>query len=101
MQEFFQMLQYLLAANSIDIIVGKFNYDLLNVPLSNFLDFLDVQMVNKSAHIYGSLIDHVNIKKTLMAEFFTNVTVEDLHFSDHAVTRITIDKNNVDFHMNP
>ena len=36
MQEFFQMLQYLLAANSIDIIVGKFNYDLLNVPQSDF-----------------------------------------------------------------
>ena len=94
MQEFFQMLQYLLAANSIDIIVGKSNYDLLHVPQSNFL-------VNKSAHIYGPLIDHVNIKKALMAEFFTNVTVEDLHFSDHDVTRIAINKNNVDFHMNP
>ena len=28
MQSFFQMLQYLLATNSTDIIVGDFNYDL-------------------------------------------------------------------------
>ena len=31
MQEFFQMLQYLLAPNSIDIIAWDFNYDILKV----------------------------------------------------------------------
>ena len=31
MQEFFQMLQYLLATYSVDIIAGDFNYDLLKV----------------------------------------------------------------------
>ena len=68
MQEFFQVLQYLLATNSIDIIAGDFNYDLLKVSQNKFLDiFTDhVQMVNKPTHISGSLIDHVYIKKFLM-----------------------------------
>ena len=37
-QEFFQMLQNLLATNSIDIIAGDFNYDLLKVSQNTFLD---------------------------------------------------------------
>ena len=32
-----------------------------------------------------------------MEEFFTNVTVENIYFSD---VRITIQKNYVDFHIN-
>ena len=38
MQEFFQILQYLLATYSIDIIAGNFNYDLLKVSQNKFLD---------------------------------------------------------------
>ena len=103
MQEFFQTLQYLSATNSIDIIAGDFNYDILNVSQNNSLDiFTDhVQMGNKATHISGSLIDHVCIKKALMTEFFTNVTVANIYFSDHDAVRITIEKNFVDFHANP
>ena len=48
MQVFFQMLKYLLAGNSIDIIAGYFNYDLLKVSQNKVLDiFRDyAQMVN-------------------------------------------------------
>ena len=72
MQEFFQTLQYLSATNSIDIIAGDFNYDILNVSQNNSLDiFTDhVQMGNKATHISGSLIDHVYIKKALMRKLF-------------------------------
>ena len=35
MQEFFQMLEYLLATNSIDIVAGDFNFDLLKVSENN------------------------------------------------------------------
>ena len=103
MQEFFQILQYLLATHSIYIIVGDFNYDLLKMSQNKFLDiFTDhVQMVNKPTHIYGSLIHHVCIKKALMEEFFTNVTVENIYFSDHDAIRTAIHKNFVDFHINP
>ena len=82
MQEFFQMLKYLLAAYSIDITVGDFKYDLLKESQNKCLDiFTDgIQMVNKPTHIAVSLIDHVYIKKPLMEEFLTNVTVENFYF---------------------
>ena len=57
-------------------------------------------MVSKQTHISGSLIDHVYIKKAVMKEFFTDVTVENICFSDHDAVRIAIDKNYVDFHIN-
>ena len=70
---------------------------------NEFLDiFTDhVQMVNKPTHISGSLIDHVYIKKALMEELFTNVTVENIYFSDHYAARIVIHKNYADFQINP
>ena len=52
-------------------------------------------------HISRILIDHVYIKRALMKEFITNVTVENLYFSDHDAVRIVIEKNVVDFHINP
>ena len=102
MQEFSQLMQYLLGANSIDIIAGDFNYDLLKVIQNKLLDiFTDhAQMVNKPTQIYGSLIDHVYIKKTLMEEFSTSVTDENIYFSDHHALRIVIKKNAVDFYIN-
>ena len=104
MQELFQMLQYLLATNSVDIVVGDFNFDLLKVSenylLLNYF-IKHVQIVNKATHICGSLINHVYIKKTLMGEFPANVTVENICFSAHDAIRIAIEKNNVDFQTIP
>ena len=81
MQEFFQLLEYLLATNSIDIVVGDFNFDFLkksekNLFLNHFAEY--VQIINKLIHISGSLIDHVYIKKTLMEELFANAIVENI-----------------------
>ena len=81
MQEIFQLLEYLLATNSIDIVVGDFNFDFLkksenNLFLNHFAEH--VQIINKLMHISGSLIDHVYIKKTLMEELFTNAIVENI-----------------------
>ena len=42
-----------------------------------------------------------SIKKALMEEFFTNVTVGNICFSDHDNVRIVIEKNSVDFYINP
>ena len=101
-QEFFQITQYLLATNSIDTIAGNFNCDILKVSQNKFLDiFTDhIHMVNKPTHTSGSLIDHVHIKKALMEELFTNVTVENIHFSDHDAVKIATVKNYVVFHIN-
>ena len=70
---------------------------------SKFLDiFTDpVQMVNKPTQISVSLIDHTYINKALMEEFSTNVTVQKIYFSDHDAVRIGIEKNYVDFHIDP
>ena len=93
------MLQYLLVTNSIDI-AGDFNYDLLKVSENKLWDIFTehVQMVNKPIHISWSLIDHVHIKKNLMAELSIHVTVENFYFSDHDAIWIVIEQNNVDFH---
>ena len=81
-QEFSQIMQYLLVAYSIDITGGNCHYDLLKVTKNKLSDiFADhVQIVNKTTHISGSLIDLVYIKKTLMKHFSINVTVENLLF---------------------
>ena len=70
---------------------------------SKFLDiFTDpVQMVNKPTQISVSSIDHTYINKALMEEFSTNVTVEKMCFLDHDAVRIGIEKNYVDFHIDP
>ena len=95
------MLQYLSATNSIDIIAGDFNYDLLKVSENKLLDIFThhVQMVNKPTYLPGYLIDHVYINKTLMEEFSTNVSVENIYFSDHDALRVVIEKNTVDFQL--
>ena len=58
-------------------------------------------MVNKPIHISGYLIDHIYINKALTEELFTNVTVENIYFSDYDAVRIAIHKNRVEFHVNP
>lgn len=70
------------ATNSIDIIVGDFNYDLLKVSEKKLLGIFtdNVHIVNKLTHISGSLIDHVYIKKTVVAEFSINATVKTFTF---------------------
>ena len=35
-----------------------------------------------------------------MAEFFTNLTIENIYFSDHDAASITIEKNYSDFYIN-
>ena len=39
--------------------------------------------------------------KAFMKEFFTNVTVENIHFADDDALRIVIEENAVDFQMIP
>lgn len=70
------------ATNSIDIIVGDFNYDLLKVSEKKLLGIFtdNVHIVNKLTHISGLLIDHVYIKKTVVAEFSINATVKTFTF---------------------
>lgn len=60
-----------------------------------------VQMVNKSTHISGRLIDHVCVKKNLMGEFSINSSVENSYFLDYDALRIVIWQSKIDFHTIP
>ena len=99
MQEVSQMFQCLVATYSIDIIAWDFNYDILKVLENKLLDiFTDhVHMVNKPTHISESLIDHVYLKKSLIEDFLSNATAENIYFSDNDAVRIIIEKNVLDF----
>ena len=46
----------------------------------------------------GSLLEHVFIKKALMKEFPTDVSVENIYSSDQDALRIMTDTNSIDFH---
>ena len=39
------------------------------------------------------------LEKTLMEEFSTNLSAENIYFSDHVVLRIVIEKTAVDFQI--
>ena len=103
MEQFFQMLQYLLATNSIDITAGEFSYYVLKVSQNKLLDiFTDhVRIVHKPTHIPGSLIDRAYINKALMDKFLTSVTVQNICFSDLEAVRVVVEKNSLDFYINP
>ena len=58
-------------------------------------------MVNKPTNISRSLIDHLHVKKSLIAEFCTNATVANIYFSDHDAVKIITEKNALDFHTIP
>ena len=88
MQELSQLMQYSLAASSMDIITGDFNYYLLKRNKNKHLDMI----VNKRTHISDELIDHVYINKNVVEECFTDVIVEKNCFSDHDAVRIGINK---------
>ena len=87
-------MQCLVAPYSTNIIAEAFNYVLLKVSENELLDIFtdDVQMVNDPTNISESLVDHVYIKKSLMEEFFTNATAENVYFSDHVTVRVIIEK---------
>ena len=100
MQKIFQILQVLLAINSMTIIAEDLNYNLLKASQNKFLDIFtdDFEMLNKPTHTSRSLIDHVSIKKAFREGLFINITAEKIYFSDDAI-RIVIEKSSVDFHI--
>ena len=81
-QEFYQILEYLLTINSIDIIARTFNYDLLKALENKLLDIFTehAEMINQTIHEYRSWIDRVYIEKALIKEFSTYLTVENIIF---------------------
>ena len=98
-EQFCEILEYLLVLNSVDVIVGDFNYDLSKVSTNKILDHLRdcAQVVNEPTHISGSLIDHVCIKNTLLKDFAVIVKIQNMYLSDHDAVRIVSTNDRVDF----
>lgn len=53
--------------------------------------------VHKPMDISGSQVDHIYVMKTLMEEFSTNLTVENIYFLDIDVVKIATEKDAVNF----
>ena len=81
----------------IDIILGDFNIDAFN-ECNNTLDgiLLDYKLiVNEATNISGSLIDHVYMNKSFLQRItLENVTVTNIHFSDHDAVKFKISVTN-------
>ena len=76
------------------IIVRDFNIDILKVSKNELLDRLTdhAQILNKQAHVFGSLKGYVYIKKTLMEKMSITIIAENIYFSNHDVVRTIIEK---------
>ena len=57
------------------------------------------QYFSKSEDQCSQTMKHVYIKKALMEEFFTNVTVENIYFSDHDALGIAIQNIYINIYM--
>ena len=99
LEQFCEILEYLLVSNPVDVIVRVFNYDLSKVSTNKLLDHLKdyAQVVNKATHISGSLIDHVYIKNTLLKDFHVNIKIQNMYFPDLDAIRIVLTNDKVDF----
>ena len=80
LEQFCEILEYLLISNLVAVIVGNLNFDLSKVSTNKILDHLKdyAQVVNEPTHIARSLIDHVYINNTLLKDFADNVKVQDI-----------------------
>ena len=89
----------LLVANSVDVIVGYFKYDLWKVSSNKLLDHMIgyTQVVHEETQISRSQIDQVCINKGLLEEFHENDIVQNLYFSNYDAVRIVFHKNKLDF----
>ena len=86
MHKFSQLMQYFQVAISIDVIAGDFKYDILKVSKKDSNHF---KIVNKLTQILAWLTDRFYIKKNLMGELSTNVTMKIIYFSDRDGVRIS------------
>ena len=99
LEQFCEILEYLLVSNSFDVIAGDFSYDLSKVSINKILDHLKdyVHVENEVTHVSGSLIDHVYIKNTLLKDFAVNVKIQNMYFPDLDAVRIVLNNDKVDF----
>ena len=88
---FKETFRYLVDSKDVDVILGNFNMNALDINLElEFLSDKYVMLTNEPTHISGSLLDHVYIKKALLKEFRVNCIVKNIFISDHDAVRIIL-----------
>lgn len=93
-KEFLFCLKSLITDFSKTIIVGDFNINFKEKGQSAVLKWLDsknfMQLVKKSTHIMGGLIDHVWVPENLIGSI--NVNQKGIYFSDHDMIVLTLER---------
>ena len=55
------------------------------------------QLVEFPAHIAGSILDHMYVKKSSLEDYEAEIMVLKTYFSNHDVVRVTISGEYIDF----
>ena len=75
---------------TLTVIVGDFNFDLLECPNHKILDVMKefgfIQQVQGPTTDYGTLLDHVYINRETTAE----VKIHDIYYSDHDLLSVSL-----------
>ena len=83
------------------MILGDFNVNYVSEKnmLAIFSDYIQdyIQVVNKSTHRGGALLDHVYVKEAVLKQFTVTCTVLNIYFSDHDAIEFEILAEDVDF----
>ena len=92
--DFYDYLSILIETWHIDILLGDFNInyfdseDFCNRALSDF-----TMIVTEATHIDGALLDHVYVRKQLLATVNVVPLVKHVFYSDHDIVKIKLSKN--------
>ena len=75
------------------------NYVSAKNMVAIFSDYIQdyFQVVNKSTHLGGELLDHVYVKEAVLKQFTATCTVLNIYFSDHDAIEFEILAEDVDF----
>ena len=94
-----EILEYLLVSNSVDVIVGNFNYDLSKVSRNKILDHLKdyAQVVNEATHISEISNRSCLYKEYIIKRFSVNVKIQNMYFPDHDAVRTVLTNDKVNF----
>ena len=87
-EDFYYLVCSLSISYKPDIILGDFNVK-PNVELCNLLGNY-TQLVSQATHVAGSNLDHVYIQNELLDDYYVNVNINYIFFSDHEMIEIII-----------
>ena len=83
----------LMASEQIDIVLGDFTIDALDLQQSIFVNNLLTvydMVVDEPTHLGGGLIDQVYVRKSLLSHFKLTSSICNIFFSDHHAVKVKL-----------